>query len=162
MGIPRHVDCTGKYMSKTRVVVRPLLSKKQLFHVVPYLSICYICFTAVKGHCQLRHWMHWCRQGKFLHDCHCASNSCPIAVGIVVFPKVMALNGWGLALTLIASWMITDADRKLKPYRWLLQIVAACGENWGNMLHVHLSSIAKISADLPICGEGAGNLVQAV
>ena len=138
MGIPRHVGCTGKYMSKTRVVVRPLLSKKQLFHVVPYLSICYMCFTAVKGHCQLRHWMHWCRQGKFLHDCHCASNSCPIAVGIVVFPKVMALNGWGLALTLIASWMITDASK----IETLPVAVADCCSMWGKLgKHVACSFI---------------------
>lgn len=38
----------------------------------------------------------------------------PAAVGIVVFPKVMAQNGWGLALMLIASWMISDVDRKLR------------------------------------------------
>ena len=35
--------------------------------------------------------------------------------GIVVFPKVMALNGWGLALTLIAPWKKRIASKRYPP-----------------------------------------------
>ena len=109
MEVHRRTDCTVIHVtSKTRVVARPFAFHKNscsmLFHVYPWVFHCRferpLPTSSLDALVQAGHGS--------LQDCRGGPSSCP-AVGIVVFPKVMALNGWGLALVLIVSWMMSAA-----------------------------------------------------
>ena len=106
-----------------------------IYHIFIHVFHCRV----FSGHCQLRHWMHWGRPGRarcspWLPWCRqCFTASCPMAVGIVVFPKVMAQNGWGLALTLIASWMISDMRTEHWNLQPLMAVADCCRIVWGKL-----------------------------